>query len=166
MEGETLLTPVVYPCGWSTIVDWIRSLHLRIRVGEMTYSGGQFNFAYYLAKSRSWVICFLFTCSLIVAGLLAYYLGDVPVHRLNSLRNALENSEDSANIAILKEFKLPESLVPLHYDIRLLPILEPKNLTTFGRVSIDIECLEDTDRIVLHSLDTIVDSKTIKVIYI
>ncbi len=166
MEGETLLAPVVYPCGWSTIVDWIRSVHLRIRVGEMTYSGGLFNFAYYYAKSRTWIICFLFTCSLIVAGLLAYYLGDVPVHRLNSLRKAVKNSDDSTNNATLQEFKLPESLVPHHYDVRLLPILEPKNLTTFGGISIDLECCEDTDRIILHSLDIIVDSKSIKVVYI
>ncbi|EFX67103.1 hypothetical protein DAPPUDRAFT_203789 [Daphnia pulex] len=60
--------------------------------------------------------------------------------------------------------RLPRTVLPRHYDVRLLPILEKGNFTVLGRVSIDIQCLQSTDRIVLHSSDIQVDLKSVQVI--
>lgn len=159
MDSETLLPPVVYPLSWNTIVDWIRSFHLRIRVGKMTYSGGKHNCAFILRKSRSWVIFLLFILSLIASGLLAYYFGDVPIqHLLNKDANSVEDHK-----AFALQFQLPPTVVPLHYDIRLSPSFDPANFTTSGDVLIDIHCLQETDRVVLHGVNITIDPKSVKV---
>lgn len=59
--------------------------------------------------------------------------------------------------------RLPRTVLPRHYDVRLLPILEKGNFTVLGRVSIDVQCLQSTDRIVLHSSDIKVDLKSVQV---
>lgn len=62
--------------------------------------------------------------------------------------------------------RLPRTVLPRHYDVRLLPILEKGNFTVLGRVAIDVQCLESTDRIVLHSSDINVDLKSVQVVNI
>ena len=62
-----------------------------------------------------------------------------------------------------KNVRLPRAVLPRHYDVRLFPVLEEGNFTIPGRVSIDLECKEETDRIVLHSVDIVVEPKSVKV---
>ena len=62
-----------------------------------------------------------------------------------------------------KNVRLPRTVLPRHYDVRLFPVLKKGNFTIPGRVSIDLECKEETDRIVLHSTDIDVDPKSVKV---
>ena len=62
-----------------------------------------------------------------------------------------------------KNVRLPRTVLPRHYDVRLFPVLEKGNFTIPGRVSIDLECKEETDRIVLHSADIVVEPKSVKV---
>ena len=63
----------------------------------------------------------------------------------------------------MKNIRLPRNLLPRHYDIRLLPIIEKGNFSIYGDVSIDLECKAETDRIVLHSADITVDAASVKV---
>ena len=59
--------------------------------------------------------------------------------------------------------RLPRNVLPVRYDVRLFPVMEKGNFTILGRVSIDVQCKMETDRIVLHSLDIIVDPESVKV---
>ena len=60
---------------------------------------------------------------------------------------------------LVNRFRLPRDLVPRHYEVQLLPWIEddkldsPRPMAVRGSVRILIECLRETDRIVLHSHD-------------
>nr|CAH0109901.1 unnamed protein product [Daphnia galeata] len=62
-----------------------------------------------------------------------------------------------------KNIRLPRNVLPVRYDVRLFPVMEKGNFTILGRVFIDVQCKMETDRIVLHSLDIIVDPESVKV---
>lgn len=62
-----------------------------------------------------------------------------------------------------KNIRLPRDVLPIRYDVRLFPVLEKGNFTILGRVSIDVQCQTETDRIVLHSVDIVVDPESVKV---
>ena len=55
--------------------------------------------------------------------------------------------------------KLPKTVIPRHYDIRLEPDLE--KFTTHGRVTIDIEVLKPVSEIVLNALDLEISRATL-----
>ena len=48
------------------------------------------------------------------------------------------------------DWRLPEWVLPRQYKLRLLPFLEEGNFTTDGQVEILLECMEETQLIVLH----------------
>jgi aminopeptidase N len=61
------------------------------------------------------------------------------------------------------DVRLPQTVSPRHYDVRLFPILDKGDFFILGQVSIDLECSEDTNRIVLHSADIVVDPQSVQV---
>lgn len=66
---------------------------------------------------------------------------------------------------VLEDIRLPRSLFPRNYTIRLLPWMEEDNFTIDGEISILIDCVEKTDLIVLHNLGNVIEEKSIKVLY-
>ncbi len=71
----------------------------------------------------------------------------------------------SENLEV-QDFRLPKSLVPTHYKLRLQPILdETPGFTRFtapGSVTITVNCTEDTSTIKLNALDiTILESSVV-----
>ena len=65
----------------------------------------------------------------------------------------------------VRNVRLPRNVLPRHYDIRLLPIIEKGNFSIYGDISINLECKAETDRIILHSADITVDAASVKVRY-
>ncbi|GFN74079.1 polyprotein [Plakobranchus ocellatus] len=62
------------------------------------------------------------------------------------------------------DMRLPKSVIPLHYDLELLPLFfadDPKDFTFEGYVSIHIICENATDTISIHAKDLVVDSEDI-----
>ncbi|XP_060551724.1 aminopeptidase N-like isoform X2 [Ruditapes philippinarum] len=56
-------------------------------------------------------------------------------------------------IPMLKDVRLPKSMVPIHYDLRLQPEMYSADPTTFifkGKVAIDMNCAEATKTVTLH----------------
>jgi len=125
---------------------------------------------YIISKGRAVGLFFAFVGSLVAVGLLVYFLAD----RTNPPAPSSNGSADASTAAVTEtpaksaklstNIRLPRTLLPRHYDVRLLPILEKGNFSIIGRVSIDIECMEETDRIILHSADIVVDPKSVRLV--
>lgn len=62
------------------------------------------------------------------------------------------------------DWRLPRSLLPRKYQLRLLPFLENGNFTTDGRVEILLECMEETQLIVLNIADIAIVKDGLQVI--
>ena len=116
-----------------------------------------------LTRSRALGLLIAFVGSLVAVALLVYFFADRPY-------SAAVDDDDSSAAKIISSSKradnvrLPRTVLPRHYDIRLLPILEKGNFSILGHVSIDIECQQDTDRIVMHSFDIAVDPKSVRLV--
>lgn len=61
------------------------------------------------------------------------------------------------------EWRLPSSVVPLHYELMMVPFLEPRHFQFEGRVTILLKVVEATSNIVLHSQDLDVPTDTLSV---
>jgi len=123
-----------------------------------------------VTRGKAVVLILLFLCSLTAVGLLVYFFTERPCATLGgSVESSTPASETSSSSQssskIIENIRLPRDVLPHHYDVRLLPILETGNFSILGRVSVDIECKEVTDRIVLHSVDIVVDPKSVQLIH-
>ena len=61
----------------------------------------------------------------------------------------------------VKDFRLPNDVLPNLYSIQLLPHLE--NATTDGQVDILVDCIKETKNISLNSRDINIHEQSIKV---
>ncbi|XP_050455347.1 aminopeptidase N-like [Cataglyphis hispanica] len=66
--------------------------------------------------------------------------------------NEVNNTEVGENI-----YRLPKEVVPIHYDIRLIPHIVEGNFTFNGEVDIDIEVVKPTNKIALHTEQLMID---------
>lgn len=70
----------------------------------------------------------------------------------------------AASSSFASKYKLPDKVVPTHYDLKLAFNLEPPdNFTYSGIVDIMITSLQPTDTIVLHAISYTIDKENIKV---
>lgn len=60
-------------------------------------------------------------------------------------------------------YRLPGDLLPSSYTIRLLPFLDEGNFTTDGYIEILVDCVADTNNIVMNSLDITINVLSISV---
>jgi aminopeptidase N len=63
------------------------------------------------------------------------------------------------------DWRLPEWILPRQYKLRLLPYLEDGNFTTDGQVEILLECMQETQLIVLHMAEITIVKDGLQVIY-
>lgn len=120
-----------------------------------------------VSKGCAVLLLFAFVGSLIAVGLLVHFLADRPVlpggnNDADPLSKELVSDPHPLPAEVTKNSRLPRAVLPYHYDIRLLPILEKGNFSITGHVSIDVACKEETDRIILHSADIVVDEKSVQ----
>ncbi|MBN3324836.1 TRHDE protein, partial [Atractosteus spatula] len=72
------------------------------------------------------------------------------VTKLNHSRDILFNhKEDDVAIQPWRQLRLPTSLRPLHYELKIAVFLD--NFTFSGEVTIEVECMNSTKYIVLHA---------------
>ncbi len=108
------------------------------------------------------------SAALISVALAVHYFGVKCHHYDNDTSVVLEPSTEKppslkANPVVV-DVRLPKNLRPLHYDIRLIPWMDESNFTINGFIHILIECVENTNKIVLHSTDIEIDRVSVKVI--
>lgn len=64
-----------------------------------------------------------------------------------------KNDTDTAAI----DYRLPDNVVPVHYNVRLTPYIEEGNFTFDGEISADIEIRRATRDLRLHALELTID---------
>lgn len=69
----------------------------------------------------------------------------------------LQDNEAVNNTAGENIYRLPKEVVPIHYDIKLIPHIVEDNFTFNGEVSIDIEVRKPTNTIALHTEQLMID---------
>lgn len=126
------------------------------------------NGGYVVSKCRAFLLFIVFIGSLIAVGLLVYFLAGRPVassatNGASTTASSSTSGSNKAEVTSNKNVRLPRAVLPIRYDVRLFPILEKGNFSILGHVSIDLNCKMETDRIVLHSTDIVIDPKSIKV---
>ncbi|XP_046648039.1 aminopeptidase N-like [Daphnia pulicaria] len=109
------------------------------------------------------------SAALIAVALAVHYFGVKCHHYDNETSVVLEPSTENppslkANPVVVVDVRLPKNLRPLHYDIRLLPWMDESNFTINGFIHILIECVENTNKIVLHSTDIEIDRVSVKIV--
>lgn len=62
-----------------------------------------------------------------------------------------------------EEMRLPRDVLPVMYDIHLLPFIEEGNFTTDGYIEITIDCKVETKNISLNAAELTINSADIKV---
>jgi len=74
-----------------------------------------------------------------------------------------EDSDKAADNEVMEgsretlQYRLPGHVVPLHYDVRLIPHIVEDNFTTDGEASIDVQVREPTNTIAMHIMNIIMD---------
>ncbi|KAK7027938.1 hypothetical protein SK128_026273 [Halocaridina rubra] len=78
---------------------------------------------------------------------------------------AIKKLDYNADDEKLVDIRLPRTLKPLHYTVKLQPFING-NFSINGYVDIEFEVLDSTYTIVLHILDIITHNDTVKVIHV
>lgn len=79
-------------------------------------------------------------------------------------RNKYSQLTNDGQLRQGEDLRLPGDLLPVSYNIRLLPFIEVGNWTTSGEVQILFNCVASTVNISLNSLDLTIDVASIQVI--
>ncbi|XP_011706301.1 PREDICTED: uncharacterized protein LOC105461501 [Wasmannia auropunctata] len=81
----------------------------------------------------------------------------VPQNNEATRYKAVENFDEN-------QFRLPKHVVPIRYDVKLIPHIVENNFTTNGETSIDVEVREPTSAIALHALRLTIEESLTKII--
>lgn len=83
-----------------------------------------------------------------------------PQVNVNNRNNVPEKIEESVQEHEIDE-RLPKDIEPTHYKIRILPDL--RNATTQGSVVITLKVIRDTDKILFHLRDILIDKHSVSI---
>lgn len=126
---------------------------------------------FFITRTSLVLLSAFFVCSIIAAGFLIYNFVTCPqipiessvcehhhvVPLLTHSKNGTKTpfSRDQSHTTHAKEeapyLRLPRSVVPTAYDIKLIPFIWPDNFTFVGDVRILVTILEATNNITLHA---------------
>ncbi|CRK96557.1 CLUMA_CG010037, isoform A [Clunio marinus] len=73
------------------------------------------------------------------------------VYNLSMALTTSTYSPDKSSPKYAQDLRLPRSIIPISYDIVLLPLLSGENFTSTGEVAIKIKILESCKNVTLHS---------------
>jgi len=125
----------------------------------------------YLSQSRAISLFGLFLIALIAVGVITHYatkgdLSDITQKATGGGTAADQSSSEGVKTPKVKDVRLPENLKPIYYKIELIPYVgqyEMKNFTIDGKVWIDMQCLQSTSKITIHSKNITIDDSKVKV---
>lgn len=77
-------------------------------------------------------------------------VADVSLQNGDTIATVREESDENP-------YRLPQQVVPIHYDVELIPHIVQDNFTTDGEMSIDVEVRQPTNTIALHTMNITLD---------
>lgn len=127
---------------------------------------------FFITRTSLVLISAFFVCSIIAAGFLIYNFVTCPqipiestvcehhhvvpllTHSKNTSKTIYSKDQPHTQITTKEDvpyLRLPRSVVPTAYDIKLIPFIWPDNFTFLGDVRIFVNILEPTNNITLHA---------------
>ncbi|KAL7638669.1 UNVERIFIED_CONTAM: hypothetical protein RMT77_011241 [Armadillidium vulgare] len=110
----------------------------------------------FLTTSAIVLVIVAFLASLLATGLIVHYLS------AGGSKETFEGNSSQCSQAS-KNLRLPPSLKPVHYNVKIQPFVTG-NFSIHGHVEIIFEVVEETTSIILHLLDIITVNETIKLV--
>lgn len=114
-----------------------------------------------LSRTRLMALCIFFVGSLVAVGLLVYFFADRPSE--SSPATQVRPVLSGARAKPVKNVRLPRTVLPDHYEVWLMPVIQVGNFTIPGNVSVVVQCRHETDHIVLHSANIAINKKSVRV---
>jgi hypothetical protein len=81
---------------------------------------------------------------------------------VNEQSHLVEQTRDWS-FKVDENWRLPRNLVPISYNVRLLPFIEVGNFTTDGYVEMVVRCVQSTSNITFSSADITIDRLSVTV---
>jgi hypothetical protein len=123
----------------------------------------------FVTTKRAIAFVLIAVFSLLLVIVLMYYYG--PSHKLEELQEDMKDIEELINKTINEEteenIRLPVHLKPIHYRLKLFPILDEfseDNFTYTGEVKITVRCLSKTNKIVMNLDDLDITEQNVTVL--
>ncbi|XP_047471493.1 aminopeptidase N-like [Penaeus chinensis] len=91
-----------------------------------------------------------------------HWMANLPPERGAADSVAMEQPLPEASRSNMQSIRLPSTLKPLHYLVKLQPFLNG-NSSVFGYVEVEMEVLEPTSNITLHMADIITNNDSVKI---
>ncbi|XP_015184599.1 PREDICTED: aminopeptidase N isoform X1 [Polistes dominula] len=118
-----------------------------------------------ISRCGAFFICTIFLISLVVTGLLVYHYAPCLEEKQMKCDNAnTNNSRDTSRIFSVDlsnkkkiDVRLPKSVIPESYELRLVPFIWEGNFTFNGEVTILVNVTENTNNVTLHATDMKID---------
>lgn len=130
---------------------------------------------YNISRTNLIIIICIFFCSIVAACFLVYNFAacpeilpiedsicehhDVVPLVTSEIENAAETfsrggggDTSSTNTSQIENLRLPLSVIPIAYDLRLIPFMSEKNYTFHGDVTILVNVTQETNNITLHAV--------------
>ncbi|BES97198.1 aminopeptidase [Nesidiocoris tenuis] len=111
---------------------------------------------YQVTRTCAFLLACLFLIVIASALLLMYLLAPCPCARSSGL--AYSRLSKKSNLYV----RLPTSVVPHSYDLKLIPFLQPGNFNFSGNVDITINVTQPTYNITLHSADLSIHTTSVR----
>ena len=116
----------------------------------------------HVSRAKGFGLLLLFLLGAVAVAYVTYHFSSCSPDLLQS--PSANETEGSSSSSKVRDVRLPTTLRPLYYKVDLVPYVDPaKNFTIDGTVRIDILCLEDTDRITIHSKNITVNTASVTV---
>lgn len=127
---------------------------------------------FFITRTSLILLTAFFVCSVIAAGFLIYNFVTCPqipiessvcehhhvipliTHSKNGTKTHYSKDQPTPHVMAKEEvpyLRLPRSVIPTSYDIKLIPFIWPNNFTFFGDVRILVTIQEATNNITLHA---------------
>jgi len=125
---------------------------------------GSYGNKYLVSKKVAAALFLFFVVWSVALALVVYYAGVTPNNTEQvEKEQALSSAQVKKTEKKVTDVRLPLHLVPEQYNLKLIPFIKQDNFTIDGYVEISMLCMHEGANITLHSKDTEIQNKTVKV---
>jgi len=122
----------------------------------------------YLSQAKAVALFCFCVLAAVAVGVITYYAvkcdDATEVQQSEAQGSDGKDSEGKPFTVKVKDVRLPTNIKPLYYKVDLIPYIdEAKNFTIDGKVWIDVQCLEDSDKVTIHIKNITVAEESVRI---